>query len=90
MTQWTDKYYLLTEEDLASMENEEIDSYYRLLSAEAMRIHYGLITENSKFIRRIQNIREGKDPDQENPKKKPKKEPTRHRTKKESKSKQDE
>lgn len=63
---------VLTEEELASLTDEEIVVYARRLSSLGSLITKNMRTPNSKFNRRLQDIREGRDPDKENPKRKPK------------------
>lgn len=57
-----------SEETLAHLSPQELEDYLKSLRREIGRLEYGMRTPNSKFNRRLRDIREGRDPNKENPK----------------------
>jgi len=57
-----------SEETLALFSQEELEDYLKALRREIGKLEYGLRTPSSKFSRRLRDIREGRDPNKENPK----------------------
>lgn len=58
-------FHLLSEEELAQLNRDDLEEYSQILTKEAYRLRYSLTSSNTKLQRRLKAIREGKDPDTE-------------------------
>lgn len=72
---------ILTEKELSKKTPEEIEEYAKQLKSTGIGLLYHCNHPESKFWKRLEDIREGKDPNVEHPKRKrppkPKKSPTK-------------
>jgi len=62
-------FKFLSENELAGMTDEEIHTYVKAVANIASKLNYYSKNPNCKFWRRIKDIRMGKNPDEDNPKK---------------------
>ena len=64
-----ENFKFLSESELAGMTDEEIRIYIKAVANISSKLNYYSKNPSCKFWRRIKDIREGKDPNIDNPKK---------------------